>query len=395
MTPTAPARRNPEPPRPPVPRRPRERAGAGTPSRRRALAHRCRSVTEARWFAVAVFVLILANAVVLGAETYAGLVDRWHGWLRIVETGFLVAFATEILLRAGAYADRPKGFFRDPWNLFDLAVVLSAFLPMVRENGTVLRLLRLARVLRAARFLPQLRIVLVAVGRSLPGTVSFLLVGSLLLYLYAMVGWLFFSADDPERFGSIGRAILTLFLLMTLDGLGAAVHGGLEISRWSFLYYASYVLIASFVLVNVLIGVVINSLDEARALEGDEERASAGAAPRESPDGGPDGAREAGIPVPPHSPAGGPVRTHEAAMRAGPGDAALLRTRIEAARVALDELESTLGLLMPGAADEVGNGSPERALDGATGGSPVGQGRRDEERSVEIRPLRNEGVCRP
>lgn len=127
-----------------------------------------------------------------------------------------------------------------------------AFLPAVRQNTTVLRLLRLARVLRAARFLPQLRIVLVAVGRNLPGTVSFLLVGGLLLYVYAMVGWVFFARADPEHFGSIGRAVLTLFLLMTLDGLGDAVRAGLEISRWSIFYYASYVLIASFVLVNVL-----------------------------------------------------------------------------------------------------------------------------------------------
>ncbi|WP_267243584.1 ion transporter [Streptomyces sp. PR69] len=237
---------------------------------RQTVARRCRAVTEARWFAVAVFGLILANAVVLGVETYASVVHRWQDELKLIEYGFLAAFTVEILLRAGAHADRPKGFFRDPWNLFDLAVVLSAFLPAVRENATVLRLLRLARVLRAARFLPQLRIVLAAVARSLPGTVSFLLVGALLLYVYAMVGWVFFADDDPEHYGSLGRAVLTLFLLMTLDGLGDIVRDGLEISRWSILYYASYVLLASFVLVNVLIGVVITSLDEARELERDE-----------------------------------------------------------------------------------------------------------------------------
>ncbi|WP_159770564.1 ion transporter [Streptomyces sp. HM190] len=246
------------------------------PSVRHLVACHCRAVTEARWFAVAVFALIIANAVVLGVDTYSGVVDRWHDELKLIEYGFLAAFATEILLRACAHADRPGDFFRDPWNLFDLAVVLSAALPAVRENATVLRLLRLARVLRAARFLPQLRIVLVAVARSLPGTVSFLLVGALLLYVYAMVGWVFFADDDPEHYGSIGRAVLTLFLLMTLDGLGDAVRAGLEISRWSILYYASYVLLGSFVLVNVLIGVVITSLDEAREMEQEAERREGG-----------------------------------------------------------------------------------------------------------------------
>ncbi|WP_369216147.1 ion transporter [Streptomyces flavofungini] len=279
----------------------------GTRAARRVLAERCRAITTARWFAVAVFALILSNAAVLGVETYVGVVHRWHEQLKLVEHGFLALFTLEILLRAAAHADRPRDFFRDPWNLFDLAVVLCAFLPVVRENATVLRLLRLARVLRTARFLPQLRIVLVAVGRSLPGTVSFLFVGALLLYVYAMVGWVFFADEDPEHFGSIGRAILTLFLLMTLDGLGDAVRAGLEISRWSIVYYASYVLLASFVLVNVLIGVVITSLDEARDMERD-------------------------------------AATHDPADPAEPGadPADQVRARIAAARRALDELEESL-----------------------------------------------------
>jgi voltage-gated sodium channel len=115
-------------------------------------------------------------------------------------------------------------------------------------------------------------------------------------------------ADDPEHFGSLGRAVLTLFLLMTLDGLGDAVRAGLEISRWSVLYYASYVLLASFVLVNVLIGVVINSLDEAREIEN----------------------------VPPRRP------PRDTSPRASTENTAQLRQRIAAARHALDELENSL-----------------------------------------------------
>ncbi|WP_137991155.1 ion transporter [Streptomyces vilmorinianum] len=292
-------------------------------SHRVRVGERCREITEARWFATAVFLLILGNAAVLGVETYAGVATRWHGELQVVEHLFLAAFATEMVLRAGVHAQRPRDFFRDPWNLFDLVVVLAAFVPAARENSTVLRLLRLARVLRAARFLPQLRIVLVAVGRSLPGTVSFLLVGALLLYVYAMVGWVFFAAHDPEHFGSIGRAVLTLFLLMTLDGLGDAVHAGLEISRWSFLYYVSYVLIASFVLVNVLIGVVINSLEEAREIEKSEtEEAAFGA--------------HAGM---------GAEGKNAAGKDAA--DEARLRERIAAARRALDDVESALPPLPP------------------------------------------------
>ncbi|RDG39111.1 ion transporter [Streptomyces corynorhini] len=270
------------------------------------LAARSRRVVESDGFQIVVFCLIVGNAALLGVETYTGAVHQWRDELKTAEHLFLAAFAGEILLRAAACADRPRDFFRDPWNVFDLVVVLLALAPFARDNATALRLLRLARVLRAARFLPQLRIVIVAVGKSLPGTVSFVLVGALLLYVYAMVGWVFFARSDPEHYGSLGRAALTLFLLITLDGLGDAVRGGLEVSRWTILYFASFVLLGSFILVNLLIGVVINSLDEARELE--HERA-------------------ADVPVAP----------------AGPGEPApLLLARIAAARRALDEIEAGL-----------------------------------------------------
>ncbi|WP_042800567.1 ion transporter [Streptomyces sp. C] len=278
-------------------------AGSG----RRRLAARCRSITEAPPFGMGVFAVILLNAALMGLETYSGLAAEHRQVLQAAEQSCLTLFTLEMLLRVGAHADRPKAFFRDPWNIFDLLIVTSAFLPFLRENATVLRLLRLARVLRTARFLPHLRILLLAVGRSLPGTASFLFIGALVVYVYAMVGWVCFAASDPQHYGSIGRAALTLFLLTTLDGLTDAVRAGLEISRFSILYYASYALLASFVLVNVLIGVVLNSLDEAREMEEADARA-----------------RE------------------RAANAMDPADE--VRDRIAAARLALDDLEASLDL---------------------------------------------------
>ncbi|MFB6987313.1 ion transporter [Streptomyces sp. NPDC056304] len=277
---------------------------------RRAIAVHSRRVVDSSAFAGTVFCVIVANAALLGVETYSGVVQEWHGALKATEHLFLAAFTIEILLRAAAHADRPRDFFRDPWNVFDVLVVALAFLPFARENATVLRLLRLARVLRAARFLPQLRIVIVAVGKSLPGTLSFLLVGALLLYVYAMVGWVFFSDDNPEHFGSLGRAALTLFLLITLDGLGDAVRAALEISRWTIVYFASFVLLGSFLLVNLLIGVVINSLEEARELEKERELEES------------------------EVPSGRPPRTDDGTES--------LRAQLDAARRALDGIEANL-----------------------------------------------------
>lgn len=88
---------------------------AWRPSRRR-LAERARAIAQARWFALTVFSLTFVNAALLGVETYSGVIEDWHQWLRLAEHLCLAAFTVEILLRACAHADRPRDFFRDPWN---------------------------------------------------------------------------------------------------------------------------------------------------------------------------------------------------------------------------------------------------------------------------------------
>jgi voltage-gated sodium channel len=277
--------------------------------RRKALAARAGLLVDARWFAVTVMAAIIGNAVLLGVETYSGLAERWQAPMSALEGCFLALFACESLLRLAAHADRPRDFFRNPWNVFDAAVVLFAFLPLTGDNTTLLRLLRLFRVLRTARFLPQLRVIVTALGKCLPGTVSFLMVGTLLLYVYAMVGWLCFAAADPQHYGSLGRAVVTLFILMSLDGLGDAVHAGLLISPWSLAYYGSYVLLSSFLLVNLLIGVVINSLEQARDADLSEQKTAR------------------------------PEPEEISVQEADPLDAFGVRDRILAARLALDDAE--------------------------------------------------------
>ncbi|WP_424216738.1 ion transporter (plasmid) [Streptomyces sp. BI20] len=324
-------------------------------------AARCRTIADAPAFSIGVLVVIIVNAALLGAETYSGLVTEHRTLLHAAERLCLILFTAEIGVRVGAHLDRPKDFLRDPWNVFDLLVVLVAFMPVIRENTTLLRLLRLARVLRTARFMPQLRILLVAVGRALPGTLSFIFVGSLVIYVYAMVGWVFFSDVDPDHFGSVGRAALTLALLTTMDGFGDAVHAGLQISRFSLLYYASYVLLASFVLVNVLIGVVLTSLDDAREAAREEAEAEA----REKRE------REAPTPEPTPEPASDASDASDASE-----DAESLRARILAVRDALDLLEAGLPPAAPGSGAALGSAAlPRPQTEVAAAGRPAQAGR--------------------
>jgi voltage-gated sodium channel len=90
---------------------------------------------------------------------------------------------------------------------------------------------------------------------------------TLILFVYGMVGWLLFRDGDPQNWGDIGKAMLTLFVLLTLENFPAYLEAGMEIHMWSWVYFVSFALVAAFIVLNVLIGIVLNSMEEARELE--------------------------------------------------------------------------------------------------------------------------------
>jgi voltage-gated sodium channel len=135
------------------------------------------------------------------------------------------------------------------------------------RNATLLRLVRLLRIVRAVRLLPDLRVLTVAVGRSIPGVASLAAITLLLVYVYGMVGWLIFHDHDPANFEDIGQSMVTMFVLLTLENLPTYIERGQELSNWTLMFFVSYVLLASFLIFNLFIGIVINSMEEARAIE--------------------------------------------------------------------------------------------------------------------------------
>ena len=233
----------------------------------------CERIVASKWFDLVIFGVIVANAVVLGLDTYESVDREAGGLLRTLNDVFLGIFVVELAIRIGAYGRRPQDFFKSGWNVFDFVVIGAAFVPGLRENSTLLRLVRLARVLRVVRVLPELRLLITAVGRSLPGLASLTVMAVVLLYVYGMVGWLVFGDSLPDDYGNIGDAMLTLFVLLSLENLPTVMEQGIEVSDWAVPYYVSFVLIAAFLVLNILIGVVINSMEEARELEWERKQA--------------------------------------------------------------------------------------------------------------------------
>lgn len=230
-----------------------------------------RTDREVDRFQASIFGVIVLNAVILGLSTYESIDDSVGHLLVLVNEICVGIFLVELTIRIVAYGRRPQDFFRDGWNVFDFVVITAAFVPGVRESTTLLRLARLLRVIRIVTVLPEFRVLVKGMARSLPPLGSIALMGVLLMYVYGMLGWILFHEGDPENWGTIGQSMLNLFVVLTLEDWPQYMQAAQEIYPWAWIYFVSYVMIASFLLFNVLIAVVLTSMEAARA---DDERAA-------------------------------------------------------------------------------------------------------------------------
>jgi voltage-gated sodium channel len=137
--------------------------------------------------------------------------------------------------------------------------------------ATVARLARLLRALRLVSVVPELRLIVGTMVRSIPSMGHVLLLMGLLLYVYAVLGVHLFREADPAHWGSLPRAALTLFEILTLEGWVEVQDRSLAATGWAWLFYVSYVVLAVFVVVNLFIAIIVNNLE---AVKG-EERAVA------------------------------------------------------------------------------------------------------------------------
>jgi voltage-gated sodium channel len=226
----------------------------------------CARIADSRKFQNAIVGVIIVNAVVLGLQTYPNVEEEFGEVMRTIDGVCLGIFCVELFIRIAAFGRRPQDFFKNGWNVFDFVVIGAVFLPGVRENVAVLRLVRLLRVVRLAALLPDLRIFVVAIVRSIPAVATLAVMTVLLLFVYGMIGWVLFEEELPDRWGTIGRAMLTLFTMLTIEGWPDQLYAGMDVHPASWIFFVSFILIAGFLLINIFLAVVINSIEEARDL---------------------------------------------------------------------------------------------------------------------------------
>jgi voltage-gated sodium channel len=230
----------------------------------RRLGNACERLAASPRFQNAILGVIVLNAIVLGLQTYDSIDRDIGSTLHLLNDIFLGIFVIEMSIRVIAYWPKPGAFFRESWNVFDFVTVFAAFVPGVRENATLLRLVRLLRVVRVVSVLPDLRVLVAGMLRSLPPIGSLAMLSLLFIYVYGMVGWLLFGDELPNQWGDIGRAMLTLFTVLTLEGWNTTMDQARAVEPTAWIFFVSFVLIASFLIINILIAIIINSVEEAR-----------------------------------------------------------------------------------------------------------------------------------
>jgi voltage-gated sodium channel len=222
-------------------------------------------LVDSRLSQIVIGTLIVINAIALAVETYPNLSPELIAALDALNVACYAVFLIELIVRLLSYLPRPQNFFKEGWNIFDFIVIGGALIPGLREQTMVLRLLRLGRVIRLFRFLPEARMLVRTLIKSGPGVLSLMAITTLVIFIYGFVGWWLFGESLPQEWGNAGAAMLTLFILLTLENFPVYMSDAAAVTPWAYPFFISYVLIAAFVVLNLVIGIVLSAMEESRA----------------------------------------------------------------------------------------------------------------------------------
>ena len=208
--------------------------------------------------------VILFNAVILGLETSDTAMAAAGPLILALDAACLTIFVIEIVLKIFA---RGLGFFRSGWNWFDFIIVAIALVP-AGQGLSVLRALRILRLLRIISVAPTLRRVVEGFISALPGMASVFLLMALIFYISAVMATKLFSDSFPEWFGTIPASAYSLFQIMTLESWSMGiVRPVMEVYPYAWMFFVPFILVTTFAVVNLVVGLIVNSMQEAHQEE--------------------------------------------------------------------------------------------------------------------------------
>lgn len=234
------------------------------------------NLVESGIFRYFILILILLSGVIVGLETYPEINNKYAGLFKVIDKVIIYIFVVEIFLKLISKGKRPWEYFQDPWNVFDFLIVAVCFIPVIDAHFVaVLRMARILRVFRIISIFPKLQILVNALLKSIPSMGYVVVLLFLVFYIYAVMGSFIFAERDPVHFGSLHLSMITLFKVLTLEGwteiLNIQIYGSTDtsahsdlrdVSYWSLAYFISFILLGAMIIMNLFIGVIMNSMQE-------------------------------------------------------------------------------------------------------------------------------------
>jgi len=212
----------------------------------------------------AIIGVIILNAILLGLETSDWAMGLTGPLIPVLDSLCLMIFVAELLAKIVAYGPR---FFRNGWNLFDFTIVGLSLVPGA-QSLSVLRALRILRVLRVISVAPRLRRVVEGFVTALPGMGSVFLLMAIVFYIGAVMATKLFGQAFPDWFGSLGLSAYSLFQIMTLESWSMGiVRPVMQQFPYAWAFFVPFIMVTTFVVVNLLVGLIVNSMQDAHHAE--------------------------------------------------------------------------------------------------------------------------------
>jgi voltage-gated sodium channel len=210
------------------------------------------------WTERVIIALIVLNAITLGLETFPEVMEQYGDLLHAIDRVLLAIFVAEIGARI---AVKRLAFFRDPWSLFDLFVVGIALLPPPARCPSCARFDPPGAAADHGRAVPAPR--RGGLISALPGMGSIMLLLGLIFFVFSVMAAKLYGPTKPELFGNVGLAAYTLFQVMTFDDWSAGVVKPLlEAHPFAWAFFVVFILLSTFMVLNLFIGVVVTALED-------------------------------------------------------------------------------------------------------------------------------------
>ena len=217
-------------------------------------------------FELFVIGVIIFSALMIGVKTYP-IPDTLLQIVTILDWMITLIFLVEITIRFIGEPDK-KRFFHNAWNIFDTLIVVVSLIPIDNSDMALIgRLVRIFRVLRMVSIIPELRMLLNSLLKALPKLGYVMLMMFIIFYIYAAIGSTFFAKINPALWGDIAHSLLTLFRVMTFEDWTDVMYETMEVYPLSWAFYITFICFTAFAFLNMIIGIVVNVLEEEHQAE--------------------------------------------------------------------------------------------------------------------------------